>query len=85
MYVGGKLLANKTPAKTTCRGLNPNLKTYSFGAKNECFAIMLVDTFYLPETVTGPIWVGTIVIHWLNCASKCSHHDVTKIQGRRRV
>ena len=44
MYVGGKLLANKTPDKTTRAQTQKPLVLCYLKPKNESFAIMLVDT-----------------------------------------
>ena len=47
MYVGGKLLANKTPDKTTSRVEPKPIVLCYLDPKFECFAITLVDTCYL--------------------------------------
>ena len=73
MYVGGKLLANKTPDKTTSRG-EPKLVLCFLVPKNECFALMLVDSLIRFG------WAQSIVIHWPGLCRQMftPSHNVTK-------
>ena len=60
MYVGGKLLSNKTPDKTTSRG-EPKLVLCYLVPKNECFALMLVDSLIRFGWAQS---MEAIEIHW---------------------